>query len=151
MIHRSMREVRRATDTVRGVLGTVILLAFGVFSTAPITAEIVIYDFTGTVTGGFRDSCGLTPNVGAPVEGTVQWDTEAPNLRPEEQDTGEYSQTIAAGLSFSKGLQKVLFACLDAVDRTTNDESADRDRAMNLLSLKRFLEAIMQYRAYCGG
>ena len=86
MIHRSIRGVRRATGTVRGVVGTAILLAFGVFSTAPIMAEIVIYDFTGTVTTVAGDSCGVAPPVGATVEGTVQWDTEAPDLVPEEQD-----------------------------------------------------------------
>ncbi len=81
------------------VVSIVILLAFGVFSTAPITAEIVIYDFTGTVTSVAGDSCGVAPPVDAPVEGTVQWDTEAPDLVPGEQE-GEYSQP-SSGAEYS--------------------------------------------------
>lgn len=57
----------------------------------------------------------------------------------------------ASGPAFSKGLQKVLFACLDAVDRVPGGSDPDRARAANLLTFRRFLEALMQYRVYHGG
>ncbi|MBI4616740.1 MAG: type III-A CRISPR-associated protein Csm2 [Planctomycetes bacterium] len=57
-----------------------------------------------------------------------------------------------AGPVLSKGLQKVLFACLEAVDRPpAGAPDGDRARGENLVVFQRFLEAFLQYRAFHGG
>ncbi len=65
---------------------------------------------------------------------------------------GSGARRGASGPAFSKGLQRVFFACLDAVERVPGGvPDPDRVRADNLIMFRRFLEALMQYRVYHGG
>jgi hypothetical protein len=45
----------------------------------------------------------------------------------------------------------VLFACLEAVDRGPAGLEGERVRSENMIVFRRFLEALIDYKAYQGG